>query len=46
MLFLGNLFILLSVHRQTSMIFYFQAALAGVEIGYFNAGYLCKELKV
>ncbi len=32
-----------SIHRYTSFIFYVQAALAGVEIGYFNAGYLCKE---
>ena len=32
--------------RQTSFLFYLQAALAGVELGYFNAGYLCHELKV
>ncbi|CAF1008906.1 unnamed protein product [Rotaria sordida] len=28
-----------------SFIFYMQAALAGVELGYFNAGFLCNELK-
>lgn len=26
------------------MIFYIQAALAGVELGYFNSGYLCQQL--
>ncbi|UJR27496.1 hypothetical protein I4U23_008780 [Adineta vaga] len=30
---------------QTSFLFYVQAALAGVELGYFNAGYLCKDFK-
>lgn len=31
-------------HRHTSFVFYMQAALAGVEIGYFNSGYLCQQL--
>lgn len=31
------------IHRHTSFIFYIQAALAGIELGYFNSGYLCKE---
>ncbi|CAF4827313.1 unnamed protein product [Rotaria sp. Silwood1] len=29
----------------TSFIFYIQTALAGIELGYFNAGFLCNELK-
>jgi len=31
------------IHRHTSFIFYLESALAGIEIGYFNSGYLCKE---
>ena len=33
------------IHRQTAFLFYLQAVLAGSELGYFNAGYLCKEFK-
>ncbi|CAM4859821.1 unnamed protein product [Rotaria socialis] len=29
----------------SSFVFYLQAALAGIELGYFNAGFLCNELK-
>jgi hypothetical protein len=35
--------IYLCIHRHASFIFYLQAALAGVELGYFNTGYLCRE---
>ena len=35
----------LSIRRDTSFIFYIQAALAGAELGYLNAGFLCQELK-
>ena len=37
-------FLYLFIRRHTSFIFYIQAALAGVEIGYFNSGYLCHQL--
>ncbi|CAF1929045.1 unnamed protein product [Rotaria magnacalcarata] len=30
---------------HSSFVFYMQAALAGIELGYFNAGFLCNELK-
>ncbi|CAF0804952.1 unnamed protein product [Adineta ricciae] len=30
---------------QTAFVFYLQAAIAGSELGYFNAGYLCNEFK-
>lgn len=32
-----------SFTRQTSLIYYLQVAVAGIELGYFNAGYLCHE---
>lgn len=32
------------ISRHSSFIFYLQAALAGGELGYFNSGYLCKEI--
>lgn len=31
------------IDRHTSLIYYLQVALAGVELGYFNAGFLCHE---
>ena len=33
------------IPRRSSFLFYMQAALAGIELGYFNAGFLCNELK-
>ena len=35
--------IYLLIHRHASFIFYLQAALSGVELGYFNTGYLCRH---
>lgn len=35
----------LFILRHSSFIFYMQSVLSGIDLGYFNAGFLCNELK-